>query len=76
MGGAAPGSQKVDGVTEAYQEGLRILPVRFARGGALDEDTLRLVLGNVRLPDKVRGDLLAQNIMNGKTAAFDLAPHS
>ncbi|MDM7956899.1 patatin-like phospholipase family protein [Blastomonas sp.] len=23
-----------------------------------------------------RGDLLAQNIMNGKTAAFDLAPHS
>ena len=27
MGGAAPGSQKVHGVTESYQEGLRILPV-------------------------------------------------
>ena len=68
MGGAAPGSQKVDGVTEAYQEGLRILPVRFARGGALDEDTLRLVLGNVRLPDKVRGDLLAQWSANRSAA--------
>lgn len=68
MGGAAPGSQKVDGVTEAYQEGLRILPVRFAREGKLDEDTLRLVLGNVRLPDKVRGDLLAQWSANRSAA--------
>ena len=64
MGGAAPGSQKVHGVTEAFQEGLRILPVRFARGGAVDEDILRLVLGNVRMPDKVRGDLMAQHSAN------------
>ena len=64
MGGAAPGSQKVHGVTEAYQEGLRILPVRFARGGIVDEDILRLVLGNVRMPDKVRGDLMAQHSAN------------
>jgi len=68
MGGAAPGSQKVHGVTEAYQEGLRILPVRFAREGAIDEDVLRLVLGNVRLPDKVRGDLMAQHSANGAAA--------
>src|SRR5262249_20770359 len=64
MGGAAPGSQKVHGVTEAFQEGLRILPVRFVREGRIDEDILRLVLGNVRMPDKVRGDLLAQHAAN------------
>ena len=64
MGGAAPGSQKVHGVTEAFQEGLRILPVRFVREGLIDEDILRLVLGNVRMPDKVRGDLLAQHTAN------------
>jgi N-methylhydantoinase B len=68
MGGAAPGSQKVHGVTEAYQEGLRILPVRFAREGVIDEDVLRLVLGNVRLPDKVRGDLMAQHSANRAAA--------
>jgi N-methylhydantoinase B len=64
MGGAAPGSQKVHGVTEAFQEGLRILPVRFVREGKIDEDILRIVLGNVRMPDKVRGDLLAQHTAN------------
>ena len=64
MGGAAPGSQKVHGVTEAFQEGLRILPVRFAREGPIDEDIMRIVLGNVRMTDKVRGDLLAQHTAN------------
>ena len=64
MGGAAPGSQKVHGVTESFQEGLRILPVRFVREGQIDEDILRIVLGNVRMPDKVRGDLLAQHTAN------------
>jgi len=71
IGGAAPGSQKVHGVTEAFQEGLRILPVRFVRGGKVDEDIMRLVLGNVRMPDKVRGDLLAQHTAN-LTAAHRL----
>ncbi|MBS0537165.1 MAG: hydantoinase B/oxoprolinase family protein [Proteobacteria bacterium] len=69
MGGAAPGSQQVHGITEAFQEGLRILPVRFVRGGEIDEDILRLVLGNVRMPDKVRGDLLAQHTANSTAAA-------
>ena len=72
MGGAAPGSQKVHGVTEAFQEGLRILPVRFVREGKIDEDILRIVLGNVRMPDKVRGDLLAQHTAN-LTASVRLA---
>ncbi len=64
MGGAAPGSQKVHGITESFQEGLRILPVRFALQGEIDEDIMRIVLGNVRMPDKVRGDLLAQHTAN------------
>ena len=72
MGGAAPGSQKVHGVTEAFQEGLRILPVRFVREGKIDDDILRIVLGNVRMPDKVRGDLLAQHTAN-LTASVRLA---
>lgn len=64
MGGAAPGSQKVHGVTESYQEGLRILPVRFVREGRIDDDIMRILLGNVRVPDKVRGDVLAQHTAN------------
>ena len=68
MGGAAPGSQKVHGVTEAYQEGLRILPVRFIRDGEPDEDILRMVTGNVRVPEKVRGDLMAQHSANRSAA--------
>ena len=59
-GGAAPGSQEIAGVTEAYQEGLRVLPVRLFRRGELDEDILRLILGNVRVPDLMQGDLFAQ----------------
>jgi N-methylhydantoinase B len=64
VGGAAPGSQKVQGVTERFQEGLRILPVRIMRDGEFDEDVLRLILGNVRMPDILRGDLTAQRNAN------------
>ena len=60
MGGAAPGSQRVQGISEAFQEGLRILPIRVVREGAFDEDLMRMILGNVRVPAKVRGDLMAQ----------------
>ena len=69
MGGAAPGSQKVHGVTESFQEGLRIMPVRFVREGIIDDDILRIVLANVRVPEKVRGDLLAQHTANLTAAA-------
>lgn len=64
VGGAAPGSQKVMGVTEAFQEGIRVLPVRALRRGAWDEELLRVLLSNVRLPDIVRGDLDAQRNAN------------
>jgi N-methylhydantoinase B len=64
VGGASPGSQTVQGVTEAFQEGIRILPVKLIRKGEFDEDLLRLILGNVRIPEKVRGDLRAQRNAN------------
>lgn len=60
MGGAAPGSQRVQGISEAFQEGLRILPIRVVREGKFDDDLMRMILGNVRVPAKVRGDLMAQ----------------
>jgi len=64
VGGAAPGSQLVTGVTEAFQEGLRILPIRIFREGEIDKDLERLILGNVRVPDAYIGDLIAQRNSN------------
>ncbi|MCP5155919.1 MAG: hydantoinase B/oxoprolinase family protein [Ectothiorhodospiraceae bacterium] len=69
VGGAAPGSQRVHGVTEAFQEGLRILPIRLVREGEFDQDLLRMILGNVRVPEKVEGDLRAQYNANRAGAA-------
>lgn len=64
VGGAAPGSQSVQGVTEAYQEGIRVLPVKLIRGGEFDAGLLRVILGNVRVPEKMQGDLRAQRNAN------------
>lgn len=64
VGGAAPGSQVVEGVTDAYQEGLRIMPIKLVRGGEFEADLMQLILSNVRLPDKVEGDLSAQRNAN------------
>lgn len=64
MGGAQPGSEAVQGVRDAFAEGLRILPVRLVRGGEFDPDLMRVILGNVRIPEKVRGDLMAQRNAN------------
>lgn len=74
MGGAVAGSQIV-GVSESFQEGLRILPVQIADGDGLREDVLRLILGNVRLPDVVRGDLMAQRNTNTVAARRLAAIH-
>jgi len=64
VGGLYPGSQAVQGITEAYQEGIRVLPVKMVRAGEFDADLLRLLLGNSRLPEKMRGDLMAQRNAN------------
>ena len=59
VGGMAPGSM-AGGMTEIYQEGLRIPPIRVVREGAIDEDVLSLILLNVRVPQERRGDYMAQ----------------
>lgn len=64
VGGAHPGSEAVQGVADAFAEGIRILPVKLIRNGEFNEDILRILLGNVRLPEKVRGDLFAQRNAN------------
>lgn len=60
VGGAAPGGQKVQGITEIYQEGLRLLPVKAWSEGKMVDEIFRIIEANVRVPDKVIGDLKAQ----------------
>ena len=45
---------------EIFQEGLRIPPLRIARGGEIDHEMLDLILFNVRTPAEREGDLAAQ----------------
>ncbi|MGH8713987.1 MAG: hydantoinase B/oxoprolinase family protein [Casimicrobiaceae bacterium] len=56
IGGRMPGGNASDS-TELYQEGLRIPPSRLWREGEPDETMLRLIECNVRIPDKVLGDI-------------------
>jgi N-methylhydantoinase B len=60
VGGLAPGSQAVVGVSELVQEGIRFLPTRLYRRGRPVEELVRLIEANVRVPDAVLGDLRAQ----------------
>lgn len=59
IGGMAPGSM-AGGMTEIYQEGLRIPPIRIVAGGEIIDDVLQLILLNVRVPHERRGDYNAQ----------------
>ena len=45
---------------ELFEEGLRVLPVKFLREGKIDETVRDFITGNVRVPDQVLGDLFAQ----------------
>jgi len=59
VGGMAPGSMS-GGMTEIYQEGLRIPVMRMFDRGRLNEELLDFILLNVRLPIERRGDYYAQ----------------
>ncbi len=63
IGGMAPGSM-AGGMTEVYQEGLRIPPIRVMRDGELVRDVLDMILLNVRVPEERRGDYMAQVAAN------------
>ena len=59
MGGRVPGSNASDS-TEVYQEGLRIPPVKLYERGVASRTVLRIIAKNVRVPDRVLGDIGAE----------------
>ena len=59
IGGMTPGSM-AGGMSEIYQEGLRIPLVRLFAAGELVQDIFDLLLLNVRVPHERRGDYFAQ----------------
>jgi N-methylhydantoinase B len=63
VGGYAPGSMPF-GVTEIYQEGLQIPPLKLSRRGELNSDVVDLIMQNVRDPRDLKGDLMAQIAAN------------
>lgn len=52
------------GHAHIFQEGIRIPPVRFARGGEIVEDVFRLVLTNCQVPSERKADFRAQLAAN------------
>jgi N-methylhydantoinase B len=59
---------------ELFEEGLRVLPVKFLREGRIDETVRDFITANVRVPDQVLGDLFAQvaaaDVSARRTAEF------
>ncbi|NPV60894.1 MAG: hydantoinase B/oxoprolinase family protein [Actinobacteria bacterium] len=58
VGGMSPGSMPL--AEEAFQEGLIIPMLHFARGWRVEEEAEDFILANVRTPGERRGDLRAQ----------------
>ena len=63
VGGGAPGSMPA-GVTEIFQEGLQIPPVKIVNKGIVNEELIRFINQNVRTSFESRGDLMAQVAAN------------
>ena len=59
VGGIAAGSM-AGGMSEIFQEGLRIPVIKLFRRGELQQDVMDLLLLNVRVPRERRGDHFAQ----------------
>lgn len=59
MGGRVPGSNASDS-TEVYQEGLRIPPVKLYERGVPSRTVRRIIEKNVRVPERVLGDIGAE----------------
>ena len=59
IGGMVPGSM-AGGMSEIYQEGLRIPVVRLFNKGKLQQDIMDILLLNVRVPEERAGDHNAQ----------------
>jgi len=59
IGGRVAGGNACDN-TEIYQEGLRIPPIKLFDRGKVNSAVWRIITKNVRVPDKVLGDILSQ----------------
>src|SRR5690606_41419141 len=59
VGGARPGSYVPD-ARDAWQEGLRIPPLRVFTAEGTDREKLDVILANVRGSEEREGDILAQ----------------
>ena len=59
IGGRVAGGNACDN-TEIYQEGLRIPPIKLIEQGSINNAVWRILQKNVRVPDMVIGDVLAQ----------------
>jgi N-methylhydantoinase B len=58
IGGAVPGSISPH-LTEVFQEGLRVRPMKLFNAGVLNEDIRSIFLDNSRIPDEMWGDFQA-----------------
>jgi N-methylhydantoinase B len=59
MGGRVPGGNAADS-TEIYQEGLRIPPMKIVDRGVTNDTLMRIIKTNVRVSDRVLGDVHSQ----------------
>ena len=59
IGGRVAGGNACDN-TEIYQEGLRLPPIKLVDRGIRNDAVWRILNKNVRVPDMVLGDILAQ----------------
>jgi N-methylhydantoinase B len=66
IGGKVPGSLPID-AREIFEEGVAVPPVKIFRKGELQEDIIRIVLRNSRMPHWNKGDF------NGVIAACNMA---
>jgi N-methylhydantoinase B len=60
VGGQRPGSQGVEGISDYFQEGLRIPPTKVWKEYQEQEGIVGIIAANTRTPEKVLGDLRAQ----------------
>lgn len=59
VGGRVPGSI-TPVASDIWQEGLRIPPLKLVRGGRMNDDIVKLILTNCRIPDQNWGDIKAE----------------
>ncbi|MDP6707367.1 MAG: hydantoinase B/oxoprolinase family protein [Alphaproteobacteria bacterium] len=58
IGGSVPGGWAPQ-AREIHQEGIIIPPLRLFKGGVRNEELVKMILANLRLPDQIAGDLAA-----------------